>query len=143
MSLWVFDTDSLTLWLRGHETITARVAQTSHHQLAITIITIDEVLRGWYTQIRRARHDEQLARAYQALQETVEFSRAIRILPFDLASIRRYRQLRINHRRTGTNDLRIAAIVLEQEGALVTRNSSDFVDIDGLLLADWSQASQP
>ena len=139
MSRWVFDTDSLTLWLRGNEQVATRVAQQPPQQLAITIITIDEVLRGWYTQIRRARRDEQLARAYQALQETVEFSRAIQILPFDPPAIRRYRQLRTIHRRTGTNDLRIAAIVLEQESTLVTRNSSDFVNIEGLQLEDWSQ----
>ena len=139
MSLWVFDTDSLTLWLRGNEQVATRVVQQLPHQLAITIITIDEVLRGWYTQIRRARSDEQLARTYQALQETVEFSRDIRILPFDLPAIRRYRQLRTTHLRTGTNDLRIAAIVLERESTLVTCNSSDFINIEGLRLEDWSQ----
>lgn len=140
MSSWVLDTDSLTLWLRGREGLVSRVAQTPADQLATTIITIDEVLRGWYTQIRRARDDEQLARAYQALQDTVEFSRAIQLLPFDLAAIRRYRQLRVTHRRTGANDLRIAAIVLEQESILVMRNTLDFVDIEGLQLEDWSQA---
>ena len=103
----------------------------------MTIITVEEILRGWYTQIRRARDDEQLARAYQALRQTVEFARDVQLLPFDLPGIRRYRQLRIHHRRIGTNDLRIAAIVLEQQGILVTRNTSDFADIPGLQLDDW------
>ena len=114
MSLPVLDTDMLTLWLSGHEAVATRVAATPPQQLGVTIITIEEILRGWYTQIRRARDDEQLARAYRALQQTVEFIRRVEILPFDLAAIRRYRQLRARHRRTGTNDLRIAAIVLEQ-----------------------------
>jgi tRNA(fMet)-specific endonuclease VapC len=139
MSLWVFDTDSLTLWLRGHQGIATRVSQTPPSQLATTIITVEEILRGWYTQVRRARDDDQLARAYQALQETVEFTRSIQILAFDRAAIARYRDLRVSHRRTGANDLRIAAIVLEQESVLVTRNTVDFVDIEGLRLADWSQ----
>ena len=52
MSLWVLDTDVLTLWLRGQESITARVAATPPHQLAVTIITVEEILGGWYTQIR-------------------------------------------------------------------------------------------
>jgi tRNA(fMet)-specific endonuclease VapC len=138
MSLWVLDTDTLTLWLRGHETIHTRIAETPPQQLATTIITVEEILGGWYTQIRRARDDEQLARAYQSLQETVEFTRGVRILPFDLSSIVRYRQLRIHHRRVGTNDLRIASVVLEQEGILVTRNTLDFVEIDGLQLEDWT-----
>ncbi len=138
MSLWVLDTDMLTLWLRGWETVAVRVATTPPQQLAVTIITIEEVLGGWYTQVRRARDDQQLARAYEALQQTVEFTRGIQILPFDLPGIRRYHQLRTHHRRIGTNDLRIAAIVLEQHGILVTRNTIDFADISGLQLDDWS-----
>ena len=138
MNLWVLDTDMLTLWLHGQETVAARVAATPPQQLAVTIITVEEVLGGWYTQIRRARDDQQLARAYQALQQAVEFTRGIQILPFDLPGIHRYRQLRTHHRRIGTNDLRIAAIVLEQQGILVTRNTMDFADIPGLQLDDWS-----
>jgi tRNA(fMet)-specific endonuclease VapC len=46
MSLWVLDTDMLTLWLRGQETVVARVAATPPQQLAVTIITIEEVLGG-------------------------------------------------------------------------------------------------
>lgn len=61
MSLWVLDTDVLTLWLRGQESITARVAATPPHQLAVTIITVEEILGGWYTQIRQSRDDQQLA----------------------------------------------------------------------------------
>jgi tRNA(fMet)-specific endonuclease VapC len=138
LSLWVLDTDALTLWLHGQETIAARVAATAPQQLAMTIITVEEVLGGWYTQIWQARDDQQLARAYQALYEAIEFSRSIRILPFDLPEIRRYRQLRTQHRRIGTNDLRIAAIVLEQQAILVTGNTTDFADISALQLEDWS-----
>ena len=138
MSLWVLDTDTLTLWLRDQQAVAAQVAIIAPQQLAVTIITVEEILRGWYTQIRRARDDEQLARAYQALQQTVEFIHEIHILPFDISAIARYRQLRIHHRRVGTNDLRIAAIVVEQGGILVTRNTSDFKEIGGLQLEDWS-----
>jgi tRNA(fMet)-specific endonuclease VapC len=60
MNLWVLDTDMLTLWLRGHDTIAARIAATPPQQLATTIITVEELLRGWYTQVRRARTDAQL-----------------------------------------------------------------------------------
>jgi tRNA(fMet)-specific endonuclease VapC len=77
MSLWVLDTDAVTLWLRGQETLAARIATTPPQQLAVTIITVEEILGGWYTQIRRARDDQQLARAYQALQQAVEFTRRI------------------------------------------------------------------
>jgi tRNA(fMet)-specific endonuclease VapC len=77
MSLWVLDIDMLTLWLRGQETVVARVATIPPQQLAVMIITIEEVLGGWYTQVRQARDDQQLAWAYEALQQTVEFTRGI------------------------------------------------------------------
>jgi tRNA(fMet)-specific endonuclease VapC len=136
VNLWVLDTDTPTLWLRGRETIAARIATTPPQQLAVTIITVEELVGGWYTQIRQAHDDQQLARAYRALQQTVEFTRGIQLLPFDLPGVRRYRQLRTHHRRIGMNDLRIAAIVLEQHGILVTRNTIDFADIPGLQLED-------
>ena len=114
------------------------VAATPQHQLSVTIITVEEILGGWYAQTRQSRDDQQLARAYQAFQHTVEFTRGIQLLPFDLPGIRRYRQLRLRHRRIGTNDHRIEAIVLEQQGILVKRNTSDFVDIAGFQLENWT-----
>jgi hypothetical protein len=49
----VLDTDMLTLWLHGQEAIAARVATTPPQQLALTIITVEEVLGGWYTKSGR------------------------------------------------------------------------------------------
>jgi tRNA(fMet)-specific endonuclease VapC len=118
-----------------------RCSTSRHHtsqQLAVTIITVEEMLGGWYTQIRQACDDQQLAWAYQAFQQAVGFARGIQILPFDLPGIRRYRQLRTHHRRIGTNDLYIATIVLEQHSILVTRNTMEFAAIPELQLDDWS-----
>jgi hypothetical protein len=87
--------DVLTLWLREHETIGARVAATPPQQLALTIITLEEVLGGWYTQIRQARDDQQRARAYQALHEAIEFSGSVLDLLFFLSTCGIDRPLRV------------------------------------------------
>ena len=104
-------------WSGNHS---ARVAATPPQQLAVTIITMEEVLGVWYTQIRQARDDQQLARAYRALHEDDRVLPKHSDKPFDLPEISLYHQLRTQHRRIGTNDLRIAAIVLEE-----IRNSGD------------------
>jgi tRNA(fMet)-specific endonuclease VapC len=65
MSLYILDTDHLSLYRYGHPEVSAHVEATPADQLAVTIITIEEQLRAWYTQVRRARDPDGLARAYQ------------------------------------------------------------------------------
>lgn len=84
----------------------------------------------------RARDDDQLARAYGSLQQSIEFFREVRILPLDRSAIQRYRSLRADHRRMGTNDLRIAAIVIDHGATLVSRNLSDFRSVADLNIED-------
>ncbi len=46
MSRFILDTDHLTLLQRGHPSLLARVAATPPEDLAITIITVEEQVRG-------------------------------------------------------------------------------------------------
>lgn len=82
MSLYVLDTDHLSLYRYGHEEVTTRLEAIPAHQLAVTVITIEEQKRSWYTQVRRARDADSLARAYRGLFEVAETSKLIRVLPF-------------------------------------------------------------
>jgi len=138
MSVWVLDTDTVSLLLRGHAGVAARVADKPPDQLALTIVTVEELLSGWHARIRRAKTDEATERAYLALQPSVEFTSRVNLLPFDKPAITRFNQLRRVHRRIGTNDLRIAAITLENNAALVTRNAADFSPINGLRTENWA-----
>lgn len=103
-----------------------------------TIITVEEELSGWYTLLRSANSPQALAGTYRRMTQTVEALSQFRLLSFTEAAIARFDLLRRQHPRTGRNDLRIAAICLENQVTLVTRNVVDFQQIDGLLLADWS-----
>jgi tRNA(fMet)-specific endonuclease VapC len=78
MSLYVLDTDCLTLLLRGHTEMGRRVVAHDPAELALTIVTVEETLTGWYSQIRKAKRDDQLVRAYAALQQAVEFCARVR-----------------------------------------------------------------
>lgn len=139
MSLYVLDTGHLSLYRYGHIEVTTRIEATPADQLAVTVITIEEQLRSWYTQVRRARDADKLARAYQGLHEVAETARFIRVLPFTRAAVDRYLHLRKQLPRLGKLDLSIASIVLESEGILVTRNRRDFEQVPELPFEDWSR----
>jgi tRNA(fMet)-specific endonuclease VapC len=139
MSLYVLDTDHLSLYRYGHPKVSAHIEATPADHLAGTIITIEEQLRAWYMQVRRARDMDRLARAYQGLFEVAETSKYIRVLPFTSHAVERYLDLRSQLPRLGKMDLSIAAIALEYDGIVVTRNRRDFEQVPDLQLEDWSQ----
>ena len=139
MSLYVLDTDHLSLYRYGHPEVSAHIEATPADQLAVTIITIEEQLRAWYTQVRRARGRDRLARAYQGLFEVAETAKYIRVLPFTSRAVERYLDLRSQLPRVGKMDLSIAAIALEYDGIVVTRNRRDFEQVPNLQLEDWSK----
>jgi tRNA(fMet)-specific endonuclease VapC len=138
MSLYVLDTDCLTLLLRGHAEMSRRAGAHDPAELAISIVTVEETLTGWYSQIRKAKGDEKLIRAYKALQQAVEFCARIRILPVDEQAMDRFREPRSRKPRVGTNDLRIAAVALVHGAILVTRNVRDFKKMPDVRIEDWS-----
>ena len=139
MSLYVLDTDTLTLFQEGHATVLQRMGTHSADELAITVLTVEEQVSGWYTRVRKAKDNARLALAYGRLARTVRFLSRIQILDFDEPAIEHFEQLRKAKLKIGGTDLRIAAVVLENRATLVTRNARDFTKIPGLRIEDWSR----
>ena len=136
MSLFVLDTDILTLYDRGDATVIRRIDARSPTELAISIMSVDEQLTGWYTLTRQSRRPEQIARAYACLGDTVVRLARWRILPYTEACIARVAELKSQRLNVGHMDLRIAAIALENGAVVVTRNGCDFGRIPGLRVED-------
>lgn len=137
MSLFVLDTNILTAYERREPAVVARVQPILLTDIAITVITVEEQLGGWYDLIHNVRGRDQLARAYQRLAESVELLAGIRILPFPEPAIARYEQLLALKLNVRKNDLRIAAIALENGAIVVTRNTRDFARVPDP--EDWTQ----
>jgi tRNA(fMet)-specific endonuclease VapC len=136
--MFVLDTDTLVLFQEGHESVCRRVLSHPMDELAISVITVEEQLSGWYTLLRRAKSTEKLARAYQRLADAVELLSRFRILSFTAPAIDRFEQLKRQKLGVKHMDLRVAAITLEHAGTLVTRNSRDFQLVPQLAIEDWS-----
>jgi tRNA(fMet)-specific endonuclease VapC len=141
MTLWVLDTDSLSLLERGNVKIQERIRQVNHDSVTISIVTAEEKMKGRLAAINSLSGIERvdrLAIAYRDLQSSIEDLQTLPILPFSELATDRYRELLQQKIRVGSHDLRIAAIVLSVEGILVTRNRRDFERVLGLQIDDWS-----
>jgi tRNA(fMet)-specific endonuclease VapC len=141
MTLWVLDTDSLSLLERGNPKIQERLRQVNADSVAISIVTAEEKIKGRLATINSLSGIERvdrLAIAYRDLQSSIEDLQTLPILPFSELATDRYRDLLQQKIRVGSHDLRIAAIVLSVEGILVTRNRRDFEKVPGLQIDDWS-----
>ena len=67
MSLFILDTDHLTLLRQAHSAVVTRAVLVPRDELVTTVITFEEQVSGWYTAVRKARDAEKLARAYAGL----------------------------------------------------------------------------
>jgi tRNA(fMet)-specific endonuclease VapC len=137
MSLFILDTDTLSLHERGHPVLSPAI-RAHKDELAITVISVEEQLSGWYSLLRRATQPPDVARAYQRLASAVQLYSGLLIFSFTESAIARFEQLVAMKINIGRQDLRIAAIVLENGGVLVTRNLRDFRRIPNLVVEDWS-----
>jgi tRNA(fMet)-specific endonuclease VapC len=142
MVMYVLDTDHLSLMQRNGlagRRILARLAGLSVAQVASTVISYEEQVKGRLLVLSQAQTAERVTSAYRGLQQIAEDYRSIALLPFDHTAFDTARQLRKRYRRLGAMDLKIAAIVLAQDAILLTRNRSDFGQIEGLRWEDWSE----
>jgi tRNA(fMet)-specific endonuclease VapC len=79
-----------------------------------------------------------LISAYNLLTATFSLFSQLEILKYDRSADDYFRQFRQQGIRIGTQDLRIASIVLAHDGIIVTRNQKDFGQVPGLTIEDWS-----
>ena len=138
MSLFVLDSDTVSLLENGDPTVMARVASRPAAEISVAVIVVEEALSGWYSMIRKAKNPRQLAFAYDRLARKVSLLSGIRILGFSEAAIARFQDLSRAKLNIRANDLRIAAIALEHNATVVTRNVRDFIVVPGLTVEDWS-----
>ena len=53
MSLFILDTDTLTLLQEGQPAVLAQVAAHRPEEIAVTVVSVEEQLSGWYRRLRR------------------------------------------------------------------------------------------
>jgi tRNA(fMet)-specific endonuclease VapC len=138
VSLFVFDTDHLSLYQVGQARLLQNVALNLQHPMALAVVTVEEEFSGWQRALRQARTDVRREHVYRRLADMAQGLAGWLVLPFTLAAMRRHEGLVRARINVGSFDLKIAAIALEYQATVVTRNIRDFGRVPGLTVADWS-----
>jgi len=136
----VLDTDHLVEYQRGTSAESRRLKERldrAAEPFGTTIITVEEMMRGWMAAIRRIHDPRRQIGAYASLQQLFRFFATWHVLAWSEAAADHYDSLKRARTKVGTMDLKIASIGLASDAMLLTRNTNDFVRVPGLRIADW------
>jgi tRNA(fMet)-specific endonuclease VapC len=136
----VLDTDHLTEFQKGTSPEAHRLKQRladAADSYATSIITVEEIMRGWMAAIRRVQDPRQQLKAYAKLRELFRFFATWNVLEWDDAAVDQFEALKQAKTRVGTMDLKIASICLAYDATLLSRNRKDFDNVPGLRVEDW------
>lgn len=141
----ILDTDCLSLLERksGVEfyRLSEKLTEFPSLEITTTIISFEEQMRGWMAFLARAGSIEKQISAYEKLRQFLENYRYIPTLQFDEKAGKIFQNLKSQKIRVGTMDLKIASIAISQNALLVSRNLSDYEQIPGLRVEDWTRES--
>ena len=135
----LLDTDTVTHFSYGNTNVRLKIEEVADQELAITLITRNEVLRGRAESLLKAANEEELRKATERFQQAEELLSDFVVVGFDENSIKHFGRLRKqkNLKKMGRADMLIACIALAHDALLVTRNTKDFKDLAGLRMDNW------
>jgi tRNA(fMet)-specific endonuclease VapC len=138
----LFDTDHLSILTNqndaAYSTLVQRMVVSFDHDFAVSIISLEEQVRGWLADIARqnANARRQVV-PYDRFQKVLEFYARWNVLSLTDAAAEEAERLRASRIRIGTSDRKIAAIALVNDATLITSNAVDFARVPGLRFEDW------
>ena len=136
----VLDTDHITEYQKGTSPKAERLKRRldeSTESYATTIVSIEEIMRGWMASLRRIQDPRRQVNAYTKLQQLLRFFATWNVLDWDDAAADQFLALRRAKIRIGTMDLKIASICLANNATLLSANLKDFDNVPTLRVEDW------
>ncbi|MBN3927164.1 type II toxin-antitoxin system VapC family toxin [Nostoc sp. NMS4] len=113
--MYILDTDHLSFIQRNGQEgkrILTRLAAIEEGEIAVSVITYEEQVRGRLSVLSKAKTPDEQILAYQGLQQLAIDYRSIVIVPFSRKAALEHQRLRKAYPRLGNMDLKIAAITL-------------------------------
>ncbi len=136
----LLDTDHLSVLLdprhAKHAALLDRLAS-ADEPTAIPIIAVEEQLRGWLAQIRRARTAHKQIIPYRRLAKLLDFLSRWNMADWNESAADVFEDLRSQPIRVATQDLKIASVAIANGALLLSANLRDFARVPGLRCEDW------
>jgi tRNA(fMet)-specific endonuclease VapC len=136
----LLDTDHFSVFCderdARHDLLNERM-EAAAEPIACSIVSVEEMLRGWLAVIHGLRDVHQQLPAYVRLWRLIEVLGDWDIVLFDERAANGFARLRKQRVRIGSMDLKIAAIALAEDALLVTGNARDFSKVPGLRYDNW------
>jgi tRNA(fMet)-specific endonuclease VapC len=136
----ILDTDHVTEYQKGTSAESGRLKERldrAAETYATTIITVEEVMRGWMAAVRRTQDPRRQISAYAKLRQLFRFFATWNVLEWNDAAVDEFEALKRAKTRVGTMDLKIASIALANGATLLSRNTNDFSRVPRLPVANW------
>jgi len=137
----LLDTDHVSvLQIPGSQRRTSLVARLTlaiDQSVAVSIVSVEEQMRGWLATIAKERQIDRQVKPYYELGRLFEFFQAFVVKPFDHAAAAIFSELRASKVRVASMDLKIASIAISSDCLLLTANKRDFEKVPGLRFENW------
>ena len=137
----ILDTDVLSIVQRAagqeYDRLIRRL-ESADDEVAVSIVSFEEQMRGWLAFIARAKSSSQQINGYAKLHALLDDFITRPVLDFDRPSADKFEVLLKSKIRIGVMDLKIAAISLAQDALLISKNLRDFHKVPGLRVEDWA-----
>jgi predicted nucleic acid-binding protein len=140
----VFDTDIVTLLTYGRtDKLKARIEAVPNDEvLAVTVLTLMQILGPRYDSIYKAANADEMRRAIEGFRSSKEVLDGFQVLYHTDDSYRRFEELtrakKSKKKKKDRADMMIAGIVLAHDALLVARNTKDYEGIAGLRMENWA-----
>jgi tRNA(fMet)-specific endonuclease VapC len=137
----LLDTDHLSILSitegSGHARLRGKLNAIDSGELGTTIISVEELTRGWLAHIKRFREPHRQVVPYARLGKLMEFLTGWSIKEFDDLAADLFVELRQRRIRIGSMDLKIASIAMVHDALLLSANLRDFRQVPGLQVESW------
>ena len=128
----LLDTNIVSYWMRGEERILSRIKTYRPCDMAISTITLAEILYG----IEKSPSKKKKRR-----EKINNIRIQLDLLPFDEPAAEKYATIRTYLEKKGVpiseRDLQIAAIALANHLVVITHNTKGFKRVPSLSVEDW------